>query len=50
MVLLNITISEIIKVWFVWNIIPWVIGFVVLFSIIGIWALALKLINKNKNK
>lgn len=49
MVLLNITFTEIFKIWFAWNIIPYVIVAAVIFGIMGIWALILKLKGYNLN-
>lgn len=42
MTILDITFTEIFKIWFGFNIIPWIIG-VVIFGVMCIWGLILKL-------
>ena len=48
MTILDITFTEIFKIWFGFNIIPWIIG-VVIFGVMCIWGLILKLKGYNLN-
>lgn len=49
MLFLDITFIEILKIWFAWNIIPYVIGLIIIFGILGIWILVLKIKGYNLN-
>ena len=49
MTLLNITFFEIIKVWLVWNVVPYIIGLIIVFSLLGLWMVVIKLKGGNPN-